>query len=117
MKLYDYLLLMEYGDELTVWDKEYDVEIYFYNDFDIEDSWSNSMMELSKLLTIDTIHPNGVTVNLSEIIENNIEELKKSNLFIRCNIDSIMYDIDNIISGNVSEKWMEKFVSILKRRK
>lgn len=30
MTLYDYLELMPDGEELTVWDKDYDIETYFY---------------------------------------------------------------------------------------
>ena len=114
MKLYDYLSLMKNGDELTVWDKEYDVEMYFYNENNIEDSWDNSMIELSKLLTIEAIRPHGVTVNLSEIIEKHINDLDKADLFITCDIDCIMMDIENIMAGNVGEKWMESFVNVLK---
>lgn len=118
MTLYEYLLKLEEDTEVTVHDAVYEMEIYFNNYFDEEVSWDNSMKELSKLLTIkkivrctDTIY---VTVNLSEVVENKINELKKSDLFIRCNVDSIMYDIDNIMAGYVSEKWMKRFVNVLK---
>ena len=56
---------------------------------------------------------NTVTVNLSEVIENNLDNKVFDDLFIHNDIDSIMYDIENILSGNVSEKWMEKFVNSL----
>lgn len=118
MTLYEYLLKLEEDTEVTVHDAAYETETYFNNYFDEEVSWDNSMKELSKLLTIkkivrctDTIY---VTVNLSEVIESKINELKKSDLFIRCNVDSIMYDIDNIIAGYVSENWMKRFVDVLK---
>lgn len=118
MTLYEYLLKLEEDLEVTVHDTEYDMEIYFYNDFDEEDSWDNSMKELSKLLTIEKIIKDTntieVTVNLSKVIENKINDLNKSGLFIRCNVDSIMYDIDNIMAGYVSENWMERFVNVLK---
>lgn len=113
MTLYDYLKLMPEGEELTVWDKDYDMETYFYGGKP-NDKWDKAMFNLSKLLTIEEIRNNGVTVNLSKIIENRIEELSNANLFIRCDIDSIMDDIDNILAGNVSENWMDEFVSILK---
>ena len=116
MKLYDYLLKMEDGDELTVWDNEYDMETYFYCNLDDEDNldlWDKSMRELSKLLTIEKIKPNGVIVNLSEIIEKHIDELNVD-LFFKADIDDIMCDMDLILAGNVSEKWMEKFVNVLK---
>lgn len=113
MTLYDYLKLMPEGEELTVWDKDYDMETYFYGGKP-NDKWDKAMFNLSKLLTIEEIRNNGVTINLSKIIENRIEELSNANLFIRCDIDSIMDDIDNILAGNVSENWMDEFVSILK---
>lgn len=113
MKLYEYLDLMPEGEELTVWDKDYDMETYFYRG-KTDDKWDKVMSDLSKLLTVEEIRNNGVTVNLSEIIENKIEKLDKADLFIRCDIDSIMNDIDNILAGNVSEKWMEQFITVLK---
>ena len=113
MTLYDYLELMPEGEELTVWDKDYAMETYFYGGKP-DDKWDKAMSDLSKLLTIEEIRNNGVTVNLSEIIENKLENLNKADLFIKCDIDSIMDDIDNILAGNVSENWMEQFVSVLK---
>ena len=113
MKLYEYLNLMPEGEELTVWDKNYDMETYFYGGKP-DDKWDKAMSDLSKLLTIEEIRNNGVTVNLSEIIKNKLENLNKADLFIRCDIDSIMDDIDNILAGNVSENWMEQFVDALK---
>lgn len=113
MKLYEYLDLMPEGEELTVWDRDYDMETYFYGGKP-DDKWDNAMSDLSKLLTIEEIRNNGITVNLSEIIESKIDSLDKAELFIRCDIDSIMDDIDNILAGNVSENWMEQFVAALK---
>ena len=113
MKLYEYLNLMPEGEELTVWDKDYDMETYFYGGEPCN-KWDKAISNFSKLLTIEEIRNNGVTVNLSEIIENKLENLNKADLFIRCDIDSIMDDIDNILAGNVSENWMEQFVVALK---
>ena len=113
MKLYEYLELMPEGEELTVWDKDYDMETYFYGGKP-DDKWDKAMSDLSKLLTVEEIRNNGVTVNLSEMIESKLDNLDKAELFIRCDIDSIMYDIDNILAGNVSENWMEQFVAALK---
>ena len=112
MTLYDYLNLMSEGEELTVWDKDYDMETYFYGGKP-DDAWDKAMSDLSRLLTITEIRSGGVIVNLSEIIENKLDSLDKTNLFIRCDIDSIMDDIDNILAGNVSENWMEQFVVAL----
>ena len=113
MKLYEYLDLMPEGEELTVWDKDYDMEVYFYGGKPA-DKWDKVMSNLSKMLTIEEIKNNGVTVNLSQIIENKLDSLDKADLFIRCDIDSIMDDIDNILAGNVSENWMGQFVAALK---
>lgn len=113
MTLYDYIKQTK-DWEITVFDKDYDIEVYFYKNDDEElDSWDKSMEKLSKLLTIDNISKYGVTVNLAEVIEKHLEDLKKAELFIYCDIDSIMDDIEAIISGNISEKWMERFVNIL----
>ena len=113
MTLYDYLNLMPEGEELTVWDKDYDMETYFYGGKP-DDAWDKAMSDLSKFLTITEIRSGGVIVNLSEIIENKLDSLDKTDLFIRCDIDSIMDDIDNILAGYVSESWMQKFVDALK---
>ena len=113
MKLYEYLDLMPEGEELTVWDKDYDMETYFYGGKP-DDKWDKAMSDLSKLLTIEEIRNNGVTVNLSEIIENNMDKLEKANLFTDYDIDIIMAEMERDIAGNVSESWMQKFVAALK---
>lgn len=115
MTLYEYLSLMGEGEELTVWDKDYDMETYFYSDRpdDEDDNWSRSAWKLSEKLSITKISTNGVIVNLSDVIEKNIDKLKEMDLFIDCDIDSIMEDIHNILAGNVSKEWMEKFVVTL----
>lgn len=113
MTLYDYLKLMPETEELTVWDADYDLETYFYGGIP-NDEWSKSMLELSKILTIETIKSDGVIVNLTEVVERNINKLKKADLFIRCDIDSIMDDMDNILAGNVSEEWLREFVEALR---
>ena len=113
MTLYDYLYLMPVGEELTVWDKDYDMETYFYSDRDKVSKWQSSLLKLSKLLTIIEIRSDGVVVNLSDVIENKIDKLNESDLFIICNIEAIMCDIDNILAGYVSEEWLQNFVDIL----
>ena len=113
MTLYDYIKQTK-DWETTVFDKDYDIEVYFYKNEDGElDRWDKSMEKLSKLLIIDNISKNGVTVNLAEVIENKLENLKKVDLFKVVDIDLIMYDIEAIISGNVSDIWMEDFVNAL----
>ena len=113
MKLYEYLNLMPEGEELTVWDKNYDMETYFYGGKP-DDKWSESLLELSKLLTITEIRTGGVIVNLSEVIENNMDKLEKADLFTDYDIDIIMAEMERDIAGNVSESWMQKFVDVLK---
>lgn len=112
MTLYDYL--RKTSDwEITVWDEHYDVETYFYKT-DGKEEWDNAMNELAKKLKIASLSENGVTVNLSEVIAKNLPSLKESDLFIECNLDAIMDSINAILSGNVSEKWLCKFVDSLK---
>lgn len=110
MKLYDYLSLMPEGNELTVWDKDYDIEIYFYSDKP-DDRWGKSMWKLTEILDIVQINENGVIVNLADVIKRNID--KFSELFESSDIDDIMEDTPNIFTGNVSEDWMEKFADIM----
>ena len=118
MTLYEYMEKLEEGTEVAVIDNDYDVETYFYNDMNYEDEWDKSMIALSKILTIsEVIDEERVSVNMSELIEKHIDELKQAGLFIRCTLDEIMYDIEQILSGYVSEEWLKKFVDILKIKK
>lgn len=118
MTLYEYMEKLEEGTEVAVVDNDYDVETYFYNDMNYEDEWDKSMIALSKILTIsEVIDEEKVSVNMSELIEKHIDELKQAGLFIRCTLDEIMYDIEQILSGYVSEEWLKKFVDILKIKK
>lgn len=111
MTLYEYL--EQTTDwEVTVWDKDYDLETYFYKT-NGKDRWDKAMNELAKLLTISRFSKDGLEVNLTEVIERKIPQLEKADLFIVCKIDCIMNDIDNILAGNVSENWLEKFVEVL----
>ena len=98
--------------EITVWDKDYDIETYFYVN-ENKDNWDKSMDKLAGLLNITEFSKEGVTVNLSEVIEKSIPRLKNSGLFVVCDIDSIMGDIAAILAGNVSEAWFEEFVAVL----
>lgn len=100
--------------EVTVWDKDYDIETYFYKT-DGKDRWDKAMNGLAKLLTISRFSKEGLVVNLAEVIEKKIPQLKEADLFIVCKIDPIMNDIDNILAGYVSESWLEKFVEVLSK--
>lgn len=51
---------------------------------------------------------------MSKIIESKIEKLRNDDLFIMCDIDFIMDNIDHILAGNVGENWMVRFVEALK---
>ena len=113
MRLYDYIKQTE-DWETTVFDRDYDVEVYFYKPDEEMSSWDKSMENLSKLLVVDNVSKHGVTVNMAELFESKMENLREAKLFIRTDIDSIMDDINAIISGYVSENWMEKFVDALK---
>jgi len=116
MTLHEYLKKTK-DWEITVWDKGYDVETYFYKADNEEnmDEWEKANYELAKLLTVSEFSSDGVVVNMAEVIEKKLPELKKADLFIRCNIDAIMDDIDNILAGCVSETWLTEFVNVLKQ--
>ena len=104
----------EKGTEITVVDKDYYMECYFYSG-EATDSWDKSLQELAKMLDIIEIKNNFVVeTNMSELIEKNINALEKADLFKECDVDSIMEDMDNILAGYVSERWMQNFVKVLK---
>ena len=119
MKLHD--ILINTDEKITVWDKNYDIEVYFYgigyvtDEDGTVDRWDKAMLSLSKLLEVVESSDDGYTVNLSEVIENKLNELETVDLFFNCNIDAIMDDMTYILAGNVSEKWLEKFVAVLKK--
>lgn len=115
MRLYDYLTTLEEGTELTVWDVDYDIESYFYND-EPDDDWQTSMLELAKLLDVTEVKERGVIVNLSEVIEKKLKELKEADLFLRCTTNRIMGSMEGILAGDVSEEWFKEFVDVLKRK-
>ena len=113
MTLYEYL--KQTTDwEVTVWDKDYDIETYFYKT-DGKDKWDKAMNDLAKLLTISRISKDVLVVNLAEVIEKKLPQLEAADLFIKCKIDPIMDCIDSVLAGNVSESWLEKFVKALSK--
>lgn len=116
MKLYEYMFTHQDVYELTVWDKDYDMETYFYPDcVNPTDEWDKAMREIAKKLTIvEEDWGKGVTVNLSEVIERNLNNGVFEDLFIKNDLNSIMRDIEAIFAGYVSEKWMNDFAKSLK---
>lgn len=109
MTLYE--ILPKNGDETTVIDNVYDMETYFYYT-ENGDAWDNAMMDLAKLLQVVEPNHNGtVMVDFTSLIEPKLPEL--DDMFIDCDMDAIMEDMDRILAGNVSEKWLIKFVDIL----
>ena len=114
MTLYEYLEQTT-DSEVTVWDKDYDIETYFYKTIGKEDKWDKAMNDLAKLLTISRFSKDGLEVNLAEVIEKKIPQLKEADLFIKCTVGAIMDCIDSVLAGNVSESWLEKFVETLSK--
>ena len=109
MTLKDYLSQTPEGEEITVWDNTYDVEVYFYNQE--TDAWDKAMMDLADKLDVVSISNNGVTVDLYGLIERNLENIE--GLFYDPDIDAIMDDMENILAGAVSEDWFVEFVNCL----
>jgi len=111
MTLKDYLMQTSEGEEITVWDDTYDIEVYFYNQ--TGDAWDDAMMDFASKLDIVDVKNSGVVVDMYGLIERNIDALEASDLFIHPDVDSIMDDMENILAGYVSEDWLVKFVSCL----
>ena len=119
MTLYEFMLTHQDVYELTVWDKDYDVEIYYYPNFvNPSNEWDEAMCKIAKKLTVVTGYwgwdKGGVTANLSEVIERNLNNGVFEDLFIENDLNSIMRDINAIFAGYVSEKWMNDFAKSLK---
>lgn len=111
MKLIEIIECMDKDDEIVVYDKDYDVEVYFNNDS--ETNWGKYMLEIASILDVTDVLANGYEVNLSDVIGSRIENIKESGLFIDNSVDSIMEDIVSIFDGDVSDIWMYKFVMTL----
>lgn len=112
MTLYEYMKSKEEDSEFTVHDKEYPMESYFCNDVP-EDDFDRGMEIIAKSLDIIETEDYEVTVNLSDLIKQKLDKIKEANLFINNTLDDIMLDMENILSGYVSEKWMTKFAKVL----
>lgn len=55
-----------------------------------------------------------VEVDFSGLIEQKLDSIKKTDLFIKDEGDVIMGCLHEVLSGYVSEKWLRKFVEALK---
>ena len=111
MTLLEYIINSD-EEEITVTDECFDIETYFYL-FDYEDRWSKAMNDLAEMLTVKEINHGTAIVNLSEVIENNLQNLNKADLFTKCSLNAVMGSMESIIAGNVSEEWFERFVNTL----
>lgn len=109
MTLYEYIQTHNY-EEITVFDKDYDIETYFYKD-EPESEWSRAMMDLAKVFEVTESMKDKVTVNMADVIEGKLYML--NNLFRECDIDAIMADIESILAGNVPESWLVDFAKAL----
>lgn len=115
MTLYEYISSKPEGTEIAVADNDYQVtDMYFYSGDDDEDEWTTALNNLAKLLTVkEEIKDCSVFVDLAQLIESKMDALKKADLFKRYDIEDIMADMNSIVSGYVSEEWMNKFVAAL----
>lgn len=110
MTLYEYIEQNPAVDEFTVWDTDYDIETYFYHEDDPDDEWGQAMKLIAQKLEVKEYHDEDkVCVDLSALVERNLNNGVFERLFIRNNTDDIMDDIENIFSGCVSEKWLSEF--------
>lgn len=116
MTLYDYISITHTGGgEFTIWDKDYDIETYFYKDIIRPDNkWDKAMAKIAhKIEVVDNDYLN-VTTNLSEVIEKNVKgNVMFSKLFIENTTEAIMDAIEAIFSGYVSEQWLTDFANSL----
>ena len=123
--LYSRMRLSDYMDkfseeEISVHDKDYEMECYFYGGTPA-DKWDKAMLKIASELSVISVDFNisngycsiGVTTDLSDIIVSKLDKIRDSDLFIVPTIDAIMYDMENILAGYVSEKWIEDFANII----
>lgn len=116
MTLYDYISIIHTGGgEFTIWDKDYDIETYFYKDIIRPDNeWDKAMAKIArKIEVVDNDYLN-VTTNLSEVIEKNVKgNAMFSKLFIENTTDAIMDAIEAIFSGYAPVQWLTDFANSL----
>lgn len=108
-----------HGKEIIVHDTNYDMEAYFYgrSDWESEKEWqeeNKAKQTLASLLDIedldiDTDKENiTATVNLSGLIERNLDKLEQEDLFINPDINAIMDDMQNILAGYALRRESER---------
>lgn len=116
MTLKDFIYRYEPGTEITVLDKEYDIECYFYTPDEKDnllDKWDVNIIKLAEMLEVIQQNKELCVVDFGKIIRPALKKLKKSGLFCRATENAIMDTLHSIISGYVSDEWLEKFVTIL----
>lgn len=102
-------------EEITVFDKDYDIETYFYGEGfnNTKDDWDKAIDKIAECLEVaeEVANKNRpcVVVNLSEVLEERLKSGVMDDLFNTRNIDAVMCDIESIFSGNVSEEWLTDF--------
>lgn len=119
MNLLEFMKQCEEDEEITAFDKDYDLEIYFYGGkyIDKADNWEKSMNKIAECLTVveeltGRDYPT-VVVNLSEMLEKSLENGAMDDLFYSKNIDVVMSEMDLILAGYVSEEWLVDFAEAL----
>lgn len=102
-------------DEFTVWDEEYDIEMYFYAyGDDLKDRWETAMVKIAEHLeVVEEDGDDKVTVDLCSLIQRNLNNGVFEELFIHNDVDSIMEHIAEIFSGRVSDRWINEFADSL----
>jgi len=107
-------LLQKSENEFTVWDKDYDIEVYF--SWTQNDEWDKAMCKIADALEVVECDEEEctATVNMADVIEKNINNGVFEKIFINNDVDSIMDDIEHIFAGYVSEDWIKKFADSLK---
>lgn len=113
MKLSDYINLTEDGFEVSIFDKKYGLIDDFYDDRN-EKPWTQAKNDLLDLVTITRIYTYGLEVDLSDLIEKNLDKMKAANLFDRYDMKDIMMGIWHVLNGNVPDEWLQKFVECLR---
>lgn len=107
--------LLKENEEFTCWDTDYDMEFYMEK-LDENDDYNKAMMAFARCVEVKDISPRGLTLKVTELIESNLEREEFRDLFIDTDIDSVMYDWDNIMAGYASESWYSKFAELVKSK-